>query len=121
MIGQSVNIIPPAKRRGMTGERRPATGDRRQATGAFQMIKKTNLSHYPSDAFSHGGPWSSTAKPVNSLRLGREFQASVLSAVYSEFNTIDRRSSSIVITGLPPKNDVTDAEQFANLVLSTSR
>ena len=36
VIGQSVNIIPPAKRRGrwpVTGDRRPATGDRRPATG----------------------------------------------------------------------------------------
>ena len=70
-----------------------------------------------SDTSSHGVPWSSTAKTVNPLRLGREFRASVLSAVHSEFNTIDRRSSSIVITGLHPKNDVTDAEQFANLCL----
>ena len=70
-----------------------------------------------SDTSSHGVPWSSTSKTINSLRLGREFRASVLSAVHSEFNIIDRRSSSIVITGLPPKNDVTDAEQFANLCL----
>ena len=59
-IGQSVNIIPPAKRRGRwpaTGDRRPATGDRRSAIGDrrpatgdrqpahFRWLKKTNLSH----------------------------------------------------------------------------
>ena len=44
--------------------------------------------------------------------LGKEFKTAVLSAVYSEMNSISKRSASIVVSGISKRSNISDKELF---------
>ena len=48
----------------------------------------------------------------------RDFRDAVLLTVHSELKSINRRSSEVVVTGLPPRAGVTDDELFRDMCFS---
>ena len=55
--------------------------------------------------------------PSSSSSLHPRIREEVLVAMHSEMTSINRRSTAVVVTGLPSRSDVTDLEQFNNICL----
>ena len=52
---------------------------------------------------------------VNLSGINAEFRTAMLSAVHSEFHTVSQRAMNVVVSGLPIKSNISDANQFSGL------
>ena len=54
----------------------------------------------------------------NQPSIDPDLRAAMLSAVHSEFNSVSQRAMNVVVSGLPIRNDISDANQFSQICKS---
>ena len=94
------------------------TATKLQNSQSSSSQKMTYANALQSSLNQHPATNQSDHSSTSSTNLNNRFHTDVLSAVHAEFNSISKRALDIVVTGLPPSNIASDADQFVELCFS---
>jgi len=96
---------PPVPSRDLASCTEPST-EQNMPSNAGNHISYSSIA--AAAAVSTNGPGSSTTRPVN-------FRDAIAVAMYADSWDKERRAKSVVVSGLAPRHDITDAASFRQL------